>query len=139
MAVVDRRIGLLFGGFLLLLLIAAGRTAYLGVFQSGALSAAADSQQLTVTPIPAQRGEITDRNGQVLAISEAADEVIADPFLIAQPQKQAAALAPLLDRVGLLATERDHTQALPRVQQSVLPYQLDDALDLGLGDAITPR
>jgi cell division protein FtsI/penicillin-binding protein 2 len=105
MAFVDRRIGLLFGGFLLLLLIAAGRTAYLGVFQSGALSAAADSQQLTITPIPAQRGQITDRNGQVLAISEAADEVVADPYLIAQdrnavkgqtPSVIAAELAPLV-------------------------------------------
>ena len=105
MAVVDRRIGLLFGGFLLLLLIAAGRTAYLGVFQSGALTADANSQQLSIIPIPAQRGEITDRNGEVLAISEAADEVIADPYLIAQdaasvkgqtPQVVAAQLAPLV-------------------------------------------
>jgi cell division protein FtsI (penicillin-binding protein 3) len=48
--------------------------------------------------VPAPRGTITDRNGAELAISEAADDVVADPFLIKQPQAAAAQLAPLLGK-----------------------------------------
>ena len=38
--------------------------------------------------IPAMRGTITDRNGVVLALSESADDVIADPMLITRPTAQ---------------------------------------------------
>ena len=41
MAVVQRRIGLIFGFFFLLLVLAAGRTMYLGTVHSGALRKAA--------------------------------------------------------------------------------------------------
>jgi len=97
--IIDRRIGVLFGVFLVLLAGAVARAGYLGVFRSGALRQAANNQQVQTTPIPAVRGEITDRNGVVLALSEPADVVIADPFLINQdkdPQKIASQLAPLL-------------------------------------------
>ncbi len=99
MAVVDRRIGLLFGGFLLLLVIAVGRAGYLGLYRAPALQAAAEEQQVETVTIPAQRGEILDRNGQVLALSQATDEVIANPILIGRDhdaRKLAATLAPLL-------------------------------------------
>jgi cell division protein FtsI/penicillin-binding protein 2 len=99
MHTVDRRIGLLFGAFLVLLAIASARAAYLGVFRSSSLSAFANHQEVDTKVIPAVRGMITDRTGQVLAISESADEVIADPLLIDQsqhPGKTARKLAPLL-------------------------------------------
>jgi len=82
--------------FVLLLAGALARAVYLGLVKAPSLQLTAVRQQVSVVTIPALRGTITDRNGVVLALSEAADEVIADPFLIAQPQKQAAALAPLL-------------------------------------------
>ncbi|HET9072955.1 MAG TPA: penicillin-binding protein 2 [Solirubrobacteraceae bacterium] len=93
---IDRRIGLLFGAFLALLAIASLRAAYLGIFRSGALSSFATSQAVQNKVIPAVRGMVTDRNGQVLALSESADEVIADPYLIVNPQATARTLAPLL-------------------------------------------
>ncbi|HET9718552.1 MAG TPA: penicillin-binding protein 2 [Solirubrobacteraceae bacterium] len=98
MAIINRRIGLLFGGFVLLLVIALGRATYLGLFRAGALQQAAALQQVSRQTIPAARGTITDRNGVVLALSEAADEVIADPFLIraGHPIQTARQLAPLL-------------------------------------------
>ena len=96
MHAIDRRIGLLFGAFVLLLACASLRAADLGVFRSGALAKFASAQEVDNKVIPAVRGEITDRSGQVMALSESADEVIADPYLIAHPQRSATQLAPLL-------------------------------------------
>ena len=55
------------------------------------------SQQITRDVIPATRGTITDGNGVELALSESADRVVADDFLIKHPATVAAQLAPLLD------------------------------------------
>jgi cell division protein FtsI (penicillin-binding protein 3) len=96
MAVVQRRVGLLFGLFFLLLVLAAVRTLYLGGPHAGALRRAARSQQLTNVTVPAERGTIVDRNGVALAISEPAQELTADPYLIRQPLQAAQHLAPLL-------------------------------------------
>jgi cell division protein FtsI (penicillin-binding protein 3) len=93
---VQRRIGALFGVFFLLLVLAAGRTLYLGSLHSGTLRRAARSQQLTYEKLPAQRGTITDRDGVDLAISEPAQDVSATPYLIKNPLKVSAELAPLL-------------------------------------------
>jgi cell division protein FtsI (penicillin-binding protein 3) len=98
MALTDRRIGYLFAGFVALLAIAILRAGYLGLFQASSLQAAAEQQQISRVPIPAPRGTITDRNGVELAISESADEVIADPYLIRHPLKVAAQIAPLLGK-----------------------------------------
>src|SRR5215469_1777941 len=97
---IDRRVGFLFVAFLALLALAAGRAAYLGLFRSAALSAAANEQQVERLTIPAVRGTITDRNGVVLALSESADDVIADPMLINDPRRVAAQLAPMLGLGG---------------------------------------
>jgi cell division protein FtsI/penicillin-binding protein 2 len=48
--------------------------------------------------IPAERGSITDRNGVELAISESADDLAADPYLIKDPLGVAQRLAPLLGK-----------------------------------------
>ncbi len=96
MHAIDRRIGLLFGAFLALLALAGLRAADLGLFQGGSLQKFADAQEVDDKVIPAVRGMITDRTGQVLALSESADEVVADPYLIASPRRVAAQLAPLL-------------------------------------------
>jgi cell division protein FtsI (penicillin-binding protein 3) len=96
MAVVQRRVGLLFGLFFLLLLLACLRAMYLGGPHSAALRRAARTQQLTTEVVPAERGSITDRNGVALAISEPAQELSADPYLIKQPLAASARLAPLL-------------------------------------------
>ncbi len=96
MAALDRRIGWIFVGFLALLGLGLARAADLGVLRAGSLSAAAASQQVSHDVIPATRGTITDRNGVELAISQAADEIVADPFLIKRPLTVAHELAPLL-------------------------------------------
>ena len=56
------------------------------------------TQQASVETLVAPRGAITDRNGVQLAISQSADDIVADPYLIKQPQSAAAKLAPLLGK-----------------------------------------
>jgi cell division protein FtsI (penicillin-binding protein 3) len=95
-AVVQRRIGPIFGLFFLLLILAAGRTLYLGVLHGGTLRKAASAQQLTYETVNAQRGAISDRNGVDLAVSEPAKDISADPYLISDPLGASRRLAPLL-------------------------------------------
>src|ERR1700761_7094198 len=92
----DRRIGYLFVVFIALLAIALLRAAYLGGVRASALKRDAATQQVTTTMLPAARGMITDRNGVELAISESADDIAADPYLIKKPVPAAEKLAPLL-------------------------------------------
>jgi cell division protein FtsI (penicillin-binding protein 3) len=80
----------------LLLILAAGRTLYLGTVHSGALRKAARNEQLTYEPVPARRGAITDRNGTDLAVSEPAQDISATPYLIKEPLAAAQRLAPIL-------------------------------------------
>jgi cell division protein FtsI (penicillin-binding protein 3) len=123
-AVVQRRIGLIFGFFFLLLVLAAGRTLYLGTVHSGTLRKAARDQQLTYETVPAQRGTITDRNGIDLAVSEPAQDISATPYLVKDPLAVAQRLAPLLDQTQatLLTDLSEHTgfvylaRALPAKQ-----------------------
>jgi cell division protein FtsI (penicillin-binding protein 3) len=104
-AALNRRIGWIFVAFLVLLGLGVARAADLGVLNAGSLQKAAVSQQITRDVIPATRGTITDRNGTQLALSEAADEIVADPFLIKHPLSVAQKLAPPL-QMSVLAVER---------------------------------
>jgi cell division protein FtsI/penicillin-binding protein 2 len=93
---VDRRIGLLFATFLTLLAFAGLRSVQIGVLKGGKLSSAAATQQIRTLTVPAQRGSITDRNGVVLAVSEPADDISATPYLVKDPVRTAAKIAPIL-------------------------------------------
>jgi cell division protein FtsI (penicillin-binding protein 3) len=93
---VDRRIGLLFAGFVVLLSAALLRAVYLGTVRAGTLRHAAETQQVQLLRLPAERGTITDATGVQLAISEAADDVVADPYLIRHPLRDAQLLSPVL-------------------------------------------
>ena len=96
MPTVERRVGAIFAVFFLLLVIAAGRTMYLGVLRGSSLRKAASNQQLTYETVNAPRGTITDRDGVDLAVSEPAQEISADPYLIHDPLEESKQLAPLL-------------------------------------------
>ncbi|MDX6718879.1 MAG: hypothetical protein QOJ63_1133 [Solirubrobacteraceae bacterium] len=96
MPLVERRIGLLFALFLGLLVVAAGRTLWLGGIRASALQRAATTQQVDEIGVPARRGAISDRHGIELAVSEPAADVAGTPYLIRAPSKVAGRLAPLL-------------------------------------------
>ncbi len=119
MAAIDRRVGFLFLGFMVLLALALMRATYLGAFRADALQRAASTQQIVATQIPATRGTITDRNGVQLAISESAADVIADPFLIKNKLAAAQKLAALLHKpmLTVLAQLSRHAGYVPLAHQ----------------------
>ena len=98
MRLIERRIGLVFAGFLVLLGIAAGKATWLGIVRADTLKHAAAGQQEAQVTVPARRGAITDRKGIELAVSQPATTVAATPYLIKNPLRVAARLAPLLDQ-----------------------------------------
>jgi cell division protein FtsI/penicillin-binding protein 2 len=100
MTLTDRRIGLLFLAFVGLLGLAVTRATELGTLKASSLRHAAKTQQVLTSTVPAPRGTISDDRGVQLAISESADDVAADPYLINKGNPSAAAqkLAPLLSQ-----------------------------------------
>ena len=64
--------------------LCAGRLLQLQGFDSAAYGAIAAQNLTTTTPLLPARGEITDRNGNVLAATEPAVDITADPTLTAQ-------------------------------------------------------
>jgi cell division protein FtsI/penicillin-binding protein 2 len=106
LALIDRRIGILFIAFLALLGIALARAAYLGSVRAGSLERAAATQQVSNVVDPAPRGAITDRNGDQLAISESADDIVADPYLIKNAASASAELSAALGMPQLTVLNR---------------------------------
>jgi len=79
------------------LCVLAARLFDVQVVQRARLSAAALKEHLSAVPLTAARGQITDRNGQVLAVSVPTASVTADPKLAVHHRTaEAAALAPIL-------------------------------------------
>jgi len=92
----DRRIGLLFAVFLLLLVAIGMRAVWLGTVRAGSLKERAVAQQVEELKVTARRGTISDRHGVELAVAEDAVSVFANPFLVKSPTSAAAKLAPIL-------------------------------------------
>ncbi|MGY2080978.1 peptidoglycan D,D-transpeptidase FtsI family protein [Modestobacter sp. SYSU DS0657] len=67
---------------------------------------AAENDRMKVYPIAAVRGQITDRDGQLLAYSVDAERVVADPTLVDDPARTALALTTLLDVPAAELTEK---------------------------------
>ncbi|HEY7121279.1 MAG TPA: penicillin-binding protein 2 [Solirubrobacterales bacterium] len=93
---IDRRLGLLFCGFLLIFSFAVARSFWLQGVRGGALRAEAHSQQVTQVTVPGERGRVLDRNGKVLASSEDAADVIATPYQVKNVGQTALKLHDLL-------------------------------------------
>src|SRR5919109_854995 len=94
---IERRIGLLFACFMLLLCVAIARAGWMQGIQGGTLSDDAQSQHTQTVAIPGQRGRILDRNGRELAVSEEAADVVATPYQVKDPAEVSRRLAQLLD------------------------------------------
>lgn len=98
MRLVERRIGLLFGGFLLCFLLIVGRALWLQGVQGSSLASQATYQQTEVVTVPGLRGDLLDRRGQKLAASEDAATIYATPYQVENPPQAAARLAAILDQ-----------------------------------------
>jgi len=98
MRLVERRIGLLFGAFLLCFLLIVGRAFWLQGVQGASLASEASYQQTEVVTVPGLRGDLLDRSGNKLAASEDAATIFATPYQVKNPPAAAARLAPILDQ-----------------------------------------
>jgi cell division protein FtsI (penicillin-binding protein 3) len=107
MRTIERRIGLLFAGFLLCFLVIAGRAFWLQGVQGAELASEAAYQQTDVVTVPGLRGSVLDRFGNPLAVSEDARTIYATPYQVEQPRRTAAKLASILD-----LEERDVLESL---------------------------
>jgi cell division protein FtsI/penicillin-binding protein 2 len=96
MRLIERRIGLLFGCFLLFFLVIVGRAFWLQGVQGSSLASEAVYQQTEVVTVPGLRGDLLDRSGNKLAASEDAATIYATPYQVKNPPKAADELAPIL-------------------------------------------
>jgi cell division protein FtsI (penicillin-binding protein 3) len=97
MKVIERRIGLLFAGFLLCFLVITARAFWLQGVQGATLASEAISQQTQSIPLPSLRGSLLDRHGNPLASSEDAATIFAIPAEVEKPARAAEKLAPILE------------------------------------------
>src|SRR5919106_3508476 len=144
MRLVERRIGLLFALFLLLLGAATARAAWLGTIKSDSLGDRAVQQQTEELVVPAPRGTIVDRRGVDLAVSEDAVTVFAHPFLIDNPAAVAARLAPLIGRTDeeLLKKLSDRDAGfvyLRRRMDASLGHQIEELGIEGIDTVVEPK
>jgi cell division protein FtsI/penicillin-binding protein 2 len=93
---VERRIGLLFAVFSVLLILGGTRAAWLGVVRAGTLKRAAATQQTVDLTVPARRGAILDSSGTELAVSKPAMTIAVTPYLVKDAPQAAAKLARIL-------------------------------------------
>jgi cell division protein FtsI (penicillin-binding protein 3) len=96
MVLLERRIGLLFGLFLLLLVFAGLRATWLVGVKGDNLRGRAAQQQVQEIVVQARRGAITDRNGRELAVTEDAATVAANPKQVPNPTLAATRLSAAL-------------------------------------------
>ncbi len=81
------------------------RLVYLQVFQHAELVARAERQRLNTLDLPARRGDILDRHGNLLAYSVDVDSIVADPTEIEDPRNAARLICSALNRCD--ASDRD--------------------------------
>jgi cell division protein FtsI (penicillin-binding protein 3) len=94
---VRRRLAVAAAAFLLWSIGIEARLVYLQVYRHDDLAARAERQQSRTVEAAAKRGEITDRDGRVLAYSVDADSIYAVPTEISDADAAAAALCGALD------------------------------------------
>lgn len=94
---IGRRILVLAAVFIVWTATIEARLVYLQVFKRVDMQREADGQRNSRVPIPANRGEILDRQGNLLAYSVDADSVCAYPIRIKDPAATLAALCAALN------------------------------------------
>ncbi len=97
MRLIERRVGLLFAGFLLCFLVIVGRAFWLQGVQGSKLASEAIYQQTETVTVPGLRGSLLDRRGNELAASEDAATIYATPYQVKNPPRAAEKLASILE------------------------------------------
>jgi cell division protein FtsI (penicillin-binding protein 3) len=91
-------------------------------------------QRVRTVTIPAERGNIFDRNGTMLAVSVPQTTIVADPRVIKEPLVYAAKLAPIVhvDQAELAASLSDSKSAFKYVARKVDDATAKQVRDLDL-------
>jgi cell division protein FtsI (penicillin-binding protein 3) len=111
----------------------AGRLVWVqGVDSSHFVALASVQRDRTIT-LPASRGQILDRNGNVLAMSVDAKTIIADPRQISDPSSEATQLAPMLGVTAtVLAKTLSNGSGFAYLAHQIDPATATSILALGL-------
>ena len=119
----------------LLFTLVVGRLAQLQLLDGGRYAALGASQRVRPVVLAAERGSVFDRDGGELALSVPQHTVWADPRLVSDPQREADALAPVLniDRNTLLRALTTPDKAFV-----YLARQVDDATTQKVKDLNLP-
>src|SRR3954447_10031808 len=141
---VDRRLGLLVCGVLLLFSFAIIRAFWLQGVQGGSLRAEAHSQQVTTVTIPGERGRVLDRDGKVLAASEDAADVVATPYQVENPARTAMKLHDVLgeptpDLLNALSNRSSGFAYLARKVDPTIADQVENLHIAGISTVPTSR
>lgn len=121
MRIIERRIGLLFAGFLLCFLVIACRAFWLQGVQGAQLASEAISQQTESIPLPSLRGSLLDRHGNALVASEDAATIFAVPPEVKKPAQAAEKLATILE----LPPSKVLSEVTAESTYSVLAHKVD--------------
>jgi cell division protein FtsI/penicillin-binding protein 2 len=121
MKIIERRIGLLFAGFLVCFLVIACRAFWLQGVQGAQLASEALSQQTQSIPLPSRRGSLLDRHGNALVASEDAATIFAVPPEVKKPAVAAEKLATILK----LPQSKVLSEVTAESTYSVLAHKVD--------------
>jgi len=103
------------------------RLVFLQVVAHPAYLEQANDQQMRVFEPPAKRGDLLDRNGEVLAYSVDADTIAVNPRVVRDPEKTVAALCSVFrdcsteERVSLIETMTNRKMAFAYIRRGVAP------------------
>ncbi|WP_425281196.1 peptidoglycan D,D-transpeptidase FtsI family protein, partial [Salinispora arenicola] len=111
------------------------RLVVLQAVESPAYAGAGLADRMRTVVLPAPRGTIQDRYGELLAHSVEARYVYADPTQIDDPEATAQALSALLGTPAAELAEKLRGRTLPRGRQSEFEY-LARGVDVGLAEQI---
>lgn len=127
MKLVERRIGLLFAVFLIAFIAIVVKAVYLNTVEAGSLKKMAIGQQEAQLLIPAKRGQIFDRNGEIVATNEEATTVFATPYQVKDPAQAAQKIAPLLGTTAeeLMPKLADDKKGFVYLSRQMDPWRAD--------------
>ncbi len=113
------------------------RLVYWQLLDGGNLSRAALAEQFAHITLPPERGVITDRNGNLLALEQSGDALYAMPHSIKDPATLAKALAPIIGvPEGNLQTELSSKQAFLWLSYRITAAQAAKIEALGAYDGL---
>jgi cell division protein FtsI (penicillin-binding protein 3) len=138
--------------FLLVLLLVSltvlvGRAVYLQVLHKQFLQHQGDLRHVGILPVPAHRGRILDRNGELLAVSTPVKSIWVNPkeFLKADVEVPRGKLKTLADLIGLSVQEvekrigTDDTRSFAYLKRRISPELADQAIGLELPGVYAER